>query len=182
MRPSYTYDNVIPVAIGGFREYTIIDRMKKGQKIIVHGDGTSLWTNTHAEDFAIGFTGLIGHQQAIGHPFHITSDESLTWDQIYSAVANAVDVEPNIVHIPSDFLVSINENYRGELLGDKSYSVIFDNTKIKTFVPKYKAVIPFSEGIKKTLNWFDEKKSRQIVNNETNQMMDKIISLYEKIH
>jgi len=180
VRPSYTYDNVIPVAIGGFREYTLIDRLKKGQKIIVHGDGTSLWTNTHAEDFAVGFTGLIGHQQAIGHSFHITSDEILTWDQIYTAVANAVDVAPNIVHIPSDFLCKINENLRGELLGDKSNSVIFDNTKIKTFVPEYKAVIPFSEGIKRTLSWFEEEKSRQIIKNETNQMIDNMINLYEK--
>jgi nucleoside-diphosphate-sugar epimerase len=182
VRPSYTYDTVIPVAIGGFREYTLIDRMKKGQKIIVHGDGTSLWTNTHADDFAIGFTGLIGHQQAIGHSFHITSDEMLTWDQIYSAVANAAGVEPNIVHIPSDFLAGFNENLRGELLGDKSYSVIFDNTKIKMFVPEYNAIIPFSEGIKRTLSWFGEDSSRQIVKNETNQWMDKIISLYEKIY
>ena len=182
VRPSYTYDTVIPVAIGGFREYTLIDRMKKGQKIIVHGDGTSLWTNTHADDFAIGFTGLIGHQQAIGHSFHITSDEMLTWDQIYTAVANATDVEPKIVHIPSDFLCRINENLRGELLGDKAYSVIFDNTKIKMFVPEYNAIIPFSEGIKRTLSWFGEDSSRQIVKNETNQWMDKIISLYEKIY
>jgi nucleoside-diphosphate-sugar epimerase len=182
VRPSYTYDTVIPVAIGGFREYTLIDRMKKGQKIIVHGDGTSLWTNTHADDFAIGFTGLIGHQQAIGHSFHITSDEMLTWDQIYSAVANAAGVEPNIVHIPSDFLAGFNENLRAELLGDKSYSVIFDNTKIKMFVPEYNAIIPFSEGIKRTLSWFGEDSSRQIVKNETNQWMDKIISLYEKIY
>jgi nucleoside-diphosphate-sugar epimerase len=156
--------------------------MKKGQKIIVHGDGTSLWTNTHADDFAIGFTGLIGHQQAIGHSFHITSDEMLTWDQIYSAVANAAGVEPNIVHIPSDFLAGFNENLRAELLGDKSYSVIFDNTKIKMFVPEYNAIIPFSEGIKRTLSWFGEDSSRQIVKNETNQWMDKIISLYEKIY
>jgi nucleoside-diphosphate-sugar epimerase len=180
VRPSYTYDTVIPVAIGGFREYTLIDRMKKGQKIIVHGDGTSLWTNTHADDFAIGFTGLIGRQQAIGHSFHITSDEMLTWDQIYTAVANAADVEPNIVHIPSDFLCRFNDNLRGELLGDKSYSVIFDNTKIKMFVPEYKAIIPFSEGIKRTLSWFGEDPSRQIVKNETNQWMDKIINMYEK--
>jgi len=180
VRPSYTYDTVIPVAIGGFREYTLIDRMKKGQKIIVHGDGTSLWTNTHADDFAVGFTGLIGHQQAIGHSFHITSDEMLTWDQIYTAVANATDVEPKIVHIPSDFLCRINENLRGELLGDKAYSVIFDNTKIKMFVPEYKAIIPFNEGIKRTLSWFSEDPTRQIVKNETNQMMDKIINLYEK--
>ena len=181
VRPSYTYDTVIPVAIGGFTEYTIIDRIKKGKKIIVHGDGTSLWTNTHAEDFAIGFVGLIGHQQAIGHAFHITSDESLTWDQIYSAVADTTGVEPNIVHIPSDFISAFNKNLRGELLGDKSYSIIFDNSKIKTFVPEFKAVIPFKEGIKKTVKWFESDPSRMIIKKETNELMDEIISKYEKI-
>lgn len=182
VRPSYTYDTVIPVAIGGFNEYTIIDRMKKGQKIIVHGDGTSLWTNTHAEDFAVGFAGLIGNRQSIGHAFHITSDEILTWDQIYTMVADAAGVDPNIVHIPSDFISGFDEDLRGTLLGDKSYSAIFDNSKIKMFVPEFKAVIPFSEGIKRTLAWFGEDSSRQIVKNETNQLMDKIISQYEKIN
>jgi len=180
VRPSYTYDTVIPVAIGGFNEFTIIDRMKKGQKIIVHGDGTSLWTNTHANDFAIGFTGLIGNSQAIGHSFHITSDEILTWDQIYTMVANGAGVEPNIVHIPSDFISGFNEDLRCTLLGDKSYSVIFDNSKIKMFVPEFKAIIPFSEGIKKTLLWFEKDPARQIVLKETNELMDKIISQYER--
>lgn len=180
VRPSYTYDTVIPVAIGGFNEFTIIDRMKKGQKIIVHGDGTSLWTNTHASDFAIGFTGLIGNSQAIGHSFHITSDEILTWDQIYTMVANGAGVEPNIVHIPSDFISGFNEDLRCTLLGDKSYSVIFDNSKIKMFVPEFKAIIPFSEGIKKTLLWFEKDPARQIVLKETNELMDKIISQYER--
>jgi len=180
VRPSYTYDTVIPVAIGGFTEYTIIDRMKKGKKIIVHGDGTSLWTNTHADDFAVGFVGLIGHQQAIGHSFHITSDELLTWDQIYTAVANAAGVEPNIVHIPSDFISTFDEDMRGNLLGDKANSVIFDNSKIKLFVPEYKAVIPFKEGIKKTIAWFEADPSRKLIGKETNEFMDRVINQYEK--
>ena len=179
VRPSHTYDTAIPVAIGGWTEYNIIDRMKKGQKIIVHGDGTSLWTLTHAEDFAKGFVGLIGHQQAIGHAFHITSDEILTWNQIYEAVAEAVGVEANIVHISSDFLVKCEPSLMGNLLGDKSHSAIFDNTKIKTFVPGFKAVIPFSQGIRRTLEWFEANPSRQIINKETNDMMDRIIQLYE---
>ena len=133
VRPSLTYDTVIPVIMGGWTEYTIIDRIKKGKEIIVHGDGTSLWVVTHAEDFAKGFVGLIGHQQAIGHSFHITSDEVLTWDQIYRALAEAVGVEANIVHISSYFIVNHEKSLVGSLLGDKSYSVIFDNTKIKTF-------------------------------------------------
>ncbi len=181
VRPSYTYDTVIPVAIGGFNEYTVIDRMKKGKKIIVHGDGTTLWTNTHAEDFAKGFVGLIGHQQAIGDSFHITSDEILTWNQIYEAVANAVGVEANLIHIPSEFIVSMNKDWQGDLLGDKTYSVIFDNSKIKKFVPGFVCTIPFKEGIKKTLAWFNADPSRQIVNKAHDDIMDRIINSYEKI-
>jgi len=179
VRPSHTYDTVIPVAIGGWTEYTIIDRMKKGKKVIVHGDGTSLWIVTHAEDFAKGFTGLFGHQQAIGHAFHITSDEVLTWNQIYGEVAEAAGVKADIIHIPSDFIASCENSLIGSLLGDKTYSVIFDNTKIKTFVPEFRAVIPFREGIKRTLAWFESDPGRMIIRNETNEMMDRIIRTYE---
>jgi len=179
VRPSHTYDTVIPVVIGGWTEYTIIDRMKKGKKVIVHGDGTSLWTITHAIDFAKGFVGLLGHQQAIGHAFHITSDEILTWNQIYEAVAEAAGVEANIVHIPSDFIVHQENSLEGSLLGDKSYSAIFDNAKIKMFVPDFKAVIPFNKGIKKTIEWFESDSERQIIKKETKDMMDRLISTYE---
>ena len=134
VRPSHTYGTIIPDAIGQ-GDYTIVDRMKKGKKIIIHGDGTSLWTLTHAEDFAVAFVGLLGHQQAIGHTFHITSDESLTWNQIYEAIADAINVKANIVHIPSDFICRFDDFQIGNLLGDKTHTVIFDNTKIKTFVP-----------------------------------------------
>ncbi len=178
VRPSHTYDTVIPVAIGGWEEYNIIDRLKKGKKIIVHGDGTSLWVLTHADDFAKGFLGLMGHQQATGHTFHITSDEILTWNQIYEAVANAAGVKAEIIHIPSDFICSVHEPYTGNLLGDKSYSVIFDNTKIKTFVPGYCATIPFSEGIKRTLKWFDEHPEKKVIKRETEKILDGIIGKY----
>jgi nucleoside-diphosphate-sugar epimerase len=179
VRPSLTYDTVIPVIMGGWTEYTIIDRIKKGKEIIVHGDGTSLWIVTHAEDFAKGFVGLIGHQQAIGHSFHITTDEILTWEQIYKAIADAVGVEANIVHIPSDFIVNCEKSLYGSLLGDKSYSVIFDNTKIKTFVPEFNAIIPFNQGIKRTIAWFEAESGRQIINEESNNLMDRIIKTYK---
>ena len=180
VRPSLTYDTVFPVIMGGWTEYTIIDRIRKGKEIIVHGDGTSLWVVTHAEDFAKGFAGLIGHQQAIGHSFHITSDEVLTWDQIYKALAEAVGVEANIVHISSDFIVKHEKSLFGSLLGDKSYSVIFDNSKIKTFVPEYNATIPFIQGIKRTLAWFEAESKRQIINEESNKMIDNILNAYNK--
>jgi nucleoside-diphosphate-sugar epimerase len=180
VRPSHTYDTVIPVAIGGWREYTIVERLKRGQPIIVHGDGTSLWTVTHAEDFAKGFVGLLGHPQSIGEAFHITSDESLTWNQIYRSVARAAGYEPHLVHIPSDFLASCNGAFRGELLGDKAHSVIFDNSKIRRIVPGFRATIPFHLGIRRTLAWFDADPARQMVRNETQEMMDRILQAYKE--
>jgi nucleoside-diphosphate-sugar epimerase len=110
VRPSLTYDTVIPVPIGGWNQYTVVDRMKKGKKIIVHGDGSSLWTNTHAEDFAKGFVGLLGHQQAIGQSFHITSDELLTWNQIHEALAEAAGCKASSISLPT-YLQSTMKNY-----------------------------------------------------------------------
>ena len=184
VRPSLTYDTVIPVALGSFEDYTIIDRMKKGQKVIVPGDGTSLWTITHSRDFAKGFVGLLGHQQAIGHAFHITSDEILTWNQIYQAVAEAAGVKANIVHIPSDFICDVadtlgQEWMRGNLLGDKAVSVIFDNNKIKTFVPDFVATIPFQQGIKETIKWFEADPSRMVIEKDANELLDTVIKKYE---
>jgi nucleoside-diphosphate-sugar epimerase len=180
VRPSLTYDTVIPVPIGGWTEYTTVDRIKKGKKIIVHGDGSSLWTVTHADDFARGFIGLLAHQQAIGQSFHITSDEILTWDQIHQAIAEAVGCEAHIVHISSDALVAFDENLRGSLIGDKSTSVIFDNTKIKRFVPGFAATIPFKQGIKRTIGWFEADDARKVVKKETNDWIDKVLNRYEK--
>jgi nucleoside-diphosphate-sugar epimerase len=180
VRPSLTYATVIPVPIGGWTEYTVVDRIKKGKKIIVHGDGTSLFTITHADDFAKGFLGLLGHQQAIGESFHITSDEILPWNQIYEALAKAVGCEAKIVHIPSDMLAALNEDLRGSLIGDKATSIIFDNTKIKKFVPGYSAVVPFQRGIQRTIEWFESDPARQIIKKETCDWMDSVISQYEK--
>lgn len=180
VRPSLTYDTVIPVPIGGWTEYTIVERMKKGRRIIVHGDGSSLWTITHADDFAAGFLGLLGHQQAIGHAFHITSDEVLTWDQIHQALGEAVGCKPNIVHIPSEFLVRFDERLRGSLLGDKAHSVVFDNAKIKRFVPWYCAKIPFTTGIRRTIDWFEADPARMVVNQSTHDFIDGILAQYDR--
>ena len=178
VRPSLTYDPNFPIAIGGWGCYTLADRLKKGKPIIVHGDGSSLWVVTHAEDFGRGFIGLLGNMQAIGHAFHITSDEVLTWDQIYMTIADALGVEANIVHIASDFIAKVAPNLGPGLLGDKSWSVIFDNSKIKSFVPDFKAVIPFREGIRRTLAWFDADEKRRWVNEEVNAEMDRILAAY----
>lgn len=180
VRPSLTYDTVIPVPIGAWTEYTIIDRIKKKKKIIIHGDGSSLWTITHARDFALGFVGLIGHQQALGQSFHITSDEILTWNQIYEAVAMAAGTWAEIVYIPSDYLGSFDPQLKGSLLGDKAVSTIFDNSKIRRFVPEFNPSIRFKDGIKETINWFEQKPERMIIREETNDFMDRIIQSYNR--
>jgi nucleoside-diphosphate-sugar epimerase len=177
VRPSLTYDRNLPVAIGS-SGYTLAHRLQEGQPIIVHGDGSSLWVVTHAEDFARGFVGLIGNEQAAGHTFHITSDEVLTWNQIYQTIAEALGVEANIVHISSDFIAQVVPRLFGSLLGDKAWSAVFDNSKIKLFVPGFQALIPFREGIQRTVEWFAADEERQRVDTAVNQEIDHILSAY----
>jgi len=182
VRPSLTYgETLIPLVMNSWAEmsYTAVDRMIRGEKVIVPGDGSSLWVITHNSDFAKGFVGLLGHEQAIGHAFHITSDEVLTWNQLYQIVGAAAGVEPKLVHIPSDFIVACLPDKEGSLLGDKSLSVVFDNTKIKRFVPGYCATTSFAEGIRKSLAWFDADPSRKLIDQEANATWDKLISVYE---
>ena len=181
VRPSYTYNTYLPIAIGGFGCYTLADRMLKGKPIIVHGDGSSLWVNTHAEDFGKGFLGLLGNEKAIGQAFHITSDEVLSWNQIYQTIADGLGVEAKIIHIPSDFIVKLVPRLTGDLLGDKTWSVVFDNSKIKSFVPDFQATIPFSQGIRRTLEWFAENEKRRRIDENVNQEMDAIIQAFPGI-
>ncbi len=179
VRPSLTYgDANFPIALGGWGCYTLADRLKKGRPIIVHGDGSSLWVVTHAEDFARGFLGLVGNTQAMGEAFHITSDEVLTWNQIYETIADALGVKANIVHLASDFIARISPPLTGPLLGDKTWSAVFDNSKIKAYVPGFQAVIPFREGIRRTLAWFDADKNRQRVDEVVNAELDRILAAY----
>lgn len=178
VRPSLTYDTVFPVAIGGWGCYTWADRLLKGKPIIVHGDGASLWVVTHAEDLAKGFVGLLGNPRAVGHAFHITTDEVLTWEQIYQTIAGALGVEARIVHIPSDWIAQVNPALGAGLLGDKAWSVVFDNDKIKAFVPGFQATIPFHQGIHKTLAWFDEDERRKRVDDAVNREMDDLLAAY----
>jgi nucleoside-diphosphate-sugar epimerase len=182
VRPSLTYgETQIVLAINSWQKsYTAVERMRGGKKVIVPGDGSSLWVVTHNSDFAQGFVGLLGHRQAIGHAFHITGDEVLTWDQIYTITARAAGVEPNLVHVASDFLAACRPEMLGGLTGDKAASVVFDNTKIKRFVPGYCATVPFSAGIERTIAWFDADPARRVVDEEANALWDKIIAGYEK--
>jgi nucleoside-diphosphate-sugar epimerase len=176
VRPSHTYDRTLLPTPGG---YTTVDRMRKGKKVIVHGDGTSLWTLTHHRDFARGFVGLLGHNQAIGEAFHITSDETLTWNQILEMVAQAAGAKADVVHIPSDLIAAFDPDWGASLLGDKTHSMIFDNSKIRRLVPDFAATIPFARGVEEIIAWHDADPSRQVVDSQRDEMMDRIIAAYE---
>ena len=183
VRPSLTYgETLIPLVMNSWAEmsYTAVDRMLRGEEVIVPGDGTSLWVLTHNTDFAKGLVGLLGNEQAIGHAFHITSNEVLTWNQIYRAVADAAGVAPQLVHIPSDFIIACLPEKEGSLLGDKSLSVVFDNTKIKRFVPGYCATTSFAEGIRRSLAWFNADSTRKRIDHDANTIWNKLIAAYKK--
>ena len=176
VRPSHTCDKTLLPMEGG---YTVVNRMRQGKKVIVHGDGSSLWTLTHHRDFAKAFVGLLGNSHALGETFHITGDELLTWNQIFALVARAAGAEANIVHIPSDFIARFDPEWGASLLGDKTHSMIFDNSKIKRAVPDFVAAIPFSQGVREIMAWYDEDPSRQTINTDLDRLMDDIIQAYE---
>ncbi len=181
VRPSHTYgDTQIPLAVNAWHKpFTAVNRLRQGKKLIVPGDGTSLWVVTHNSDFAVGLVGLLGHAQAIGQAFHITSDEVLTWNQITTIVAEAAGVAPAIIHISSDFVGACIADEVGGLTGDKANSVVFDNTKIKRLVPEFGARVRFAQGIRRTLAWFDSDPKRQVVDAEVDAKWDKLIAAYE---
>jgi nucleoside-diphosphate-sugar epimerase len=182
VRPSHTYgESQITLAVNSWaKSYTAVDRMRRGKPVIVPGDGSSLWVITHNTDFAKGLVGLLAREQAIGHAFHITSDEVMTWDQWYRLTAEAAGVEPKLLHIASDFIAACIPDARGGLLGDKAASVVFDNTKIKRLVPDYCATVPFTQGIRRTIAWFDADPARRQVDDEANARWDKLIEAYER--
>jgi nucleoside-diphosphate-sugar epimerase len=176
VRPSHTYDCTMLPVRGG---YTVVDRMRRGKQVVVHGDGTSLWTLTHHRDFAKGFIGLLGNPHAIGQAFHITSDEWLTWDQIYHILGQAAGVEPRLVHVPSDLIAAYDPDWGASLLGDKAHSMIFDNTKIKRLVPDYVATIPFARGAREILAWYDADPARQAADMAFDAILERILAAYK---
>jgi nucleoside-diphosphate-sugar epimerase len=174
VRPSHTYDKTLLPPQGG---YTEIDRMRRGKPVIVHGDGTSIWTLTHHRHFARGFLPLLGNPQAVGQVYHITSDEWLTWNQIYQILGRAAGVEPQLVHVPSETIAKYDPEWGAGLLGDKAHSMIFDNSKIKRLAPDFAAAfIPFARGAEEIIDWYDADAGRQVVNQEFNQVIDRILS------
>jgi nucleoside-diphosphate-sugar epimerase len=182
VRPSLTYGNtIIPLPTNSWQPYayTVVDRLQRGAKVVIPGDGTSLWVLTHNTDFAKGLVGLLGNSRALGEAYHITSDEVLTWNQVYDAVADAAGVRPNFIHIASNFIVSCLPEKLGTLIGDKSNSVIFDNNKIKTAVPGFAATTRFKDGIRQTIAWFDERPKRRLIDDAANDRWDRLIAAYE---
>ena len=178
VRPSMTYDTNLPVALGGWGSYTLAARLLAGRPIVVHGDGSSLWVVTHADDLARGLVGLLGNERARGEAFHITSDEVLTWNQIYATIAEELGAEPKIVHVASDFIAAAVPKRAGSLLGDKTWSVVFDNSKIKAFVPGFSARVPLRDGIRRTLEWFAEDERRRWIDAAADAEIDRILELY----
>lgn len=177
VRPSHTYDKTLLPMHGG---YTIVNRMRQGKKVIVHGDGTSLWTMTHHRDFAKGLVGLLGNSRAIGDTFHITSDEWLTWNQLFMMVAAAANTKADMVHVPSVFINHFDPEWGASLLGDKTHSMMFDNSKIKRLIPDYAATIPFEQGAREIMAWYDADPARQVVDTRLDNTIDTILQAYER--
>ena len=182
VRPSHTYDErSVPLGVhGDLGSYQVVKRIKEGKPVIIHGDGTSLWTITHNSDFAKGFVGLMGNIHALGQAVHITSDESVTWNQIYQTIAQNLGVELKPVYISSDYLDKNSDyDFKGSLIGDKSNSVVFDNSKIKRLVPDFVCTKRADQGIKETLDYVLSHKECQIEDPEFDKWCDEIIKRFQ---
>ena len=183
IRPSHTYDErAIPLGVHGNNgSWAVVSRMLKGKPVIVHGDGTSLWTITHNSDFAKAFVGLMGNVHAIGEAFQITSDESVTWNQVYKAIADHLGVEFKPYYVASEFLHQVSDyDFEGSLIGDKANSVVFDNTKLKRAVPEFVATVRFDQGVKQTIDFVLSHKEYQIEDPEFDSWCDRVIAALEK--
>lgn len=186
VRPSHTYDERnVPLGVHGKKGfYQVIKRMIEGKKVIIQGDGTSLWTVTHNSDFAIGFTGLMGNRHAIGEAFQITSDETLTWNQIYETIADALNVKLNAYYVSSEYLSAVGDRYgfdfEGSLIGDKAVSVVFDNSKLKRIVPEMKTNIRFNEGARRSLEYVLSHPECQEEDPEFDAWCDRLIDALEE--
>jgi nucleoside-diphosphate-sugar epimerase len=174
IRPSHTYDQTMIALTGG---WTDIARMRAGKPVVVHGDGTSLWTLTHSSDLAKALVGLLGRPQAVGDSFTITSDEYLPWNEIYEIFAEAAGAPaPQLVHIASETIAAAAPDLGPSLLGDKSHSVVFDNSKVKALVPEFICTVPFARGAAQVLSWYDSNPDEQVVDEGLNATFDQLIA------
>ena len=178
VRPSHTYDRTLFPCHGG---YTVIDRMRKGKPIIVHGDGTSIWTLTHHEDFARAFIPLLGDSRTFGDAFHITSDEWLTWDQIHLTLASAAGTKATLLHLPSEIIARHDQEWGDSLLGDKTHSMVFDNRKIKQMVPGWRATIPFARGAEEIMAYYDADPARHVIDARFDALQDKLVAMHQSL-
>lgn len=182
IRPSHTYDErSVPLGVHGDKgSWQVVKRMLEGKPVIIHGDGTSLWTMTHNSDFAKAFIGLMGNAHAIGESFQITSDETVTWNQIYKAIADALGVELKPYYVTSDFLDAVGKyDFKGSLIGDKANSVVFDNSKLKKAVPGFTATVRFDQGVRKAIDFVLSNKEYQVEDKEFDEWCDKVINALE---
>jgi nucleoside-diphosphate-sugar epimerase len=179
VRPSHTYDDGWIPGCFGSAGYGLAWRMLKGQEVVVPGDGQSLWTLTHASDFALGLVSLLGKEDALGEAFHITSEERLSWDAIHRIIGGALGVEPKIVHVTSEYIARLYPERGAGLLGDKAVSVLFDNSKIRRLVPEFSPKISFDQGIRKSLAWFDQRPSLKVPDATMNAEMDDILTRWK---
>lgn len=183
VRPSHTYDErSVPLGVHGDKgSWQVVKRIMEGKPVIIHGDGTTLWTITHNSDFAVAYAGLIGNIHAIGQAFHITSDESVTWNQIYSIIADELGVELKACHVSSEWLNAAGPyDFEGTLIGDKSSTVIFDNSKIKRAVPWFTAKVRADQGIRDTVRYILAHKECQTVDEDFDRWCDKVVSAMEQ--
>ncbi len=180
VRPSHTYDRRgLPLAVMGKKgAWQVVERIRQGKPVIVHGDGLTLWTFTYSTDFAVAFCGLLGNPHALGETFHITSDEAITWNAAYEAIGKALGVKPNLVHIPSEFLAAFDPELLGGLLGDKAYCAIFDNSKIKRAVPEFCCRIRFAEGARRCVDYLLSHPEAQVADPEFDAWCDKVIAAH----
>jgi nucleoside-diphosphate-sugar epimerase len=183
VRPSHTYDErSVPLGVHGKGgSWQVVKRIMEGKPVIIHGDGTSLWTITHNSDFAKAYAGLIGKREAIGEAFHITSDQSVTWNQIYQYIADALGVDLIPYYVSSEMLADMSDyDLTGSLIGDKANSVIFDNTKVKSLVPDFEATVSAKEGIEKTVRYILAHPELQKDDPEFDRWCDEIISICQQ--
>lgn len=181
VRPSHTYGiDKLPTAFNSRKhQWSILERMRQGKKIIVPGDGTSLWVLTHNTDFAVAFAGLLGRKEAIGEAYQITSDEVLTWDQITRYLGAAAGYEPDLLHLSADFMTGCLPALHSELVGDKLNSVCFDNSKIKALVPEYQAVKRFEDGIRESVDWYRSQPELLVLDEEWDALCDRLVAAHE---
>ncbi|MBP1301723.1 SDR family oxidoreductase [Curtobacterium sp. 1310] len=177
IRPSHTYDETLVPFSGG---WTVLGRMRAGKPIVVTGDGSSLWTITHARDFAVGFVGLLDRAEAIGEAFHITGDEAPTWDRIAHELAAAAGVEDlQLVHVPADAIDALDADWGASLLGDKANTSVFDNTKVQTLVPEFAQTTSIRQGAREIVAWFDADPSRRVTDERLDGLMDQLVERWQ---